>query len=240
MEILKTRRDIAPTKACFVAGPQFDAAVVALGADSNGYSIATSFSRSSAAPGSSDTITTVSTRDSDAPIYVWLNGTAMYWYSAATQVYLHNSTVYMFNHFANLQSLDFSGIRSSRTTNMNHMFNGCTRLETLDLSSFNTAAVTRMDYMFSSCYSLTLLILSFNTAAVTRMESMFSECNNLTTIISDTDFDCSSNPVTGYMFHGCTSLVGGSGTAYSSSHTDGEYARIDNPPDAPGYFTLKP
>lgn len=39
------------------------------------------------------------------------------------------------------------------------------------------------------------------------------------------------------MFSGCTSLVGGAGTAYDANHTDGEYARIDNPPNAPGYFT---
>lgn len=32
----------------------------------------------------------------------------------------------------------------------------------------------------------------------------------------------------------------GAGTTWSSSHIDKEYARIDNPPDAPGYFTLKP
>lgn len=41
------------------------------------------------------------------------------------------------------------------------------------------------------------------------------------------------------MFYKCSSLVGGAGTAYNSGHTDKEYARIDNPPDAPGYFTLK-
>lgn len=39
------------------------------------------------------------------------------------------------------------------------------------------------------------------------------------------------------MFSGCTRLIGGAGTAYDSSHTDGTYARIDNPPDSPGYFT---
>ena len=35
-------------------------------------------------------------------------------------------------------------------------------------------------------------------------------------------------------------LVGGAGTAFSTSHTDKEYARIDDPSNGrPGYFTLK-
>ena len=42
------------------------------------------------------------------------------------------------------------------------------------------------------------------------------------------------------MFSGCTSLVGGSGTAYSVSHNDdASYARIDGGTSNPGYFTYK-
>ena len=41
----------------------------------------------------------------------------------------------------------------------------------------------------------------------------------------------------GYVFQDAGSLVGGAGTRWSASHIDGEYARIDNPPTAPGYFT---
>ena len=40
------------------------------------------------------------------------------------------------------------------------------------------------------------------------------------------------------MFSRCTSLVGGNGTTYSSSHVDKTYARIDTP-STPGYLTLK-
>lgn len=42
------------------------------------------------------------------------------------------------------------------------------------------------------------------------------------------------------MFYGCTSLVGGAGTTYDSSHYNGVYARIDGGTSAPGYFTAKP
>ena len=39
------------------------------------------------------------------------------------------------------------------------------------------------------------------------------------------------------MFEGCTSLVGGQGTTYDSSHTDASYARIDGGSSNPGYLT---
>lgn len=45
--------------------------------------------------------------------------------------------------------------------------------------------------------------------------------------------------VSSNMFKDCVNLVGGSGTTYSSSNTGKTYARIDNPPDALGYFSLK-
>jgi hypothetical protein len=41
------------------------------------------------------------------------------------------------------------------------------------------------------------------------------------------------------MFRGCTSLVGGEGTVYDSSHVTAEYARVDGGVSAPGYFTEK-
>jgi len=41
-----------------------------------------------------------------------------------------------------------------------------------------------------------------------------------------------------FMFTGCTALVGGSGTPFSSSYTDKTYARIDRA-GQPGYFTAK-
>ena len=90
-------------------------------------------------------------------------------------------------------------------------------------------------YMFrnySSCTSI-----SFNNFDITEVEyidEMFLGCSNLTTIYSD-DWDI-SHLFSINMFYGCTSLVGGNGTHYNSSHTNGEYARIDRVGN-PGYFT---
>ena len=38
-------------------------------------------------------------------------------------------------------------------------------------------------------------------------------------------------------FTDCNNLVGGAGTGYDSTRTNGQYCRIDNPPDNPGYLT---
>ena len=64
----------------------------------------------------------------------------------------------------------------------------------------------------------------------------------MTTIYVSNNFDTSNVvDLANSMFAECTSLVGGAGTAYSGFYpprSSGEYARVDNPPSARGYFTL--
>jgi surface protein len=115
--------------------------------------------------------------------------------------------------------------------------------------------------MFQQCSSITTLNLSsFDTKIVTSMFRMFYYCNNLRTVyVSDNfvttaltnDNVMSGNNVIGTnssnLFNGCSKLVGGAGTTYTSSNpTDKTYARIDyidteHPENSkPGYFTRKP
>ena len=173
---------------------------------------------------------------------------------------------YMFYACSSLTSLDLSSFNTSNVTDMNWMFSGCTKLTSLDLSSFNTSNVTNMRRMFQSCDALTSLDLSkfntenvtdmynmfygcnaltsidlrsFNTANVTDMSGMFKNCGALKTIICNSDW--STSAALNYsqeMFSGCTSLVGGNGTAYDENHTDVAYARPDEEGN-PGYFTEK-
>ena len=96
---------------------------------------------------------------------------------------------------------------------MMNMFEYCFALTSLDLSSFDTSCVTSMDLMFCSCTSLKSILVGpgWSTENVSRSSGMFS---------------------------GCTSLVGGCGTAYSSEHVDAAYAHVDQADD-PGYLTDK-
>lgn len=155
-----------------------------------------------------------------------------------------NNVTTMYRMFYNcyaLTSLDLSSFNTSNVTNMGSMFQNCNALTSLNLSSFNiNNGITSMYRMFYGCYALTSLDLSsFNTSSVTSMGGMFYSCRALITIYVSLDFVVSQVTSSGTMFSNCPQLVGGSGTVYNSNYIDKTYARIDNPPDYPGYFTLK-
>ena len=144
----------------------------------------------------------------------------------------------------NLEAIEgMKYLNTSEVTDMNCMFAYCEILPSLDLSSFNTANVTDMYYMFSNCHGLKRLDLgSFNTAKVENMASMFSDCDHLQTIYVSDEWSIASLLLLypSGTFTGCTSLVGGQGTAYDPAHTGADYAHIDGGPSNPGYFTEKP
>ena len=147
---------------------------------------------------------------------------------------------YMFNGCTGLGSLDLSGFNTANVTNMSGMFQSCTGLSSLDLSGFNTANVTSMGGMFQSCTGLSSLDVSgWNTAHVTSMDYMFNGCLGLITIYAGEKWSTNSVNYSTGMFSGCTSLVGGKGTAYDPNYIDKTYARIDGGASNPGYFTAK-
>ena len=145
----------------------------------------------------------------------------------------------MFNYCSNLTDLDLSTFNTANVTNMSSMFAFCSSLTSLDLSSFNTAKVTNMKQMFNGCTGLTSLNLrSFNTSKVTNMGNMFYMCSDLTTIHVSSGWTTAAVTSSDKMFDGCTSLVGGQGTAYSDSNPkDKTYAHIDGGTSNPGYLT---
>jgi surface protein len=97
-----------------------------------------------------------------------------------------------------------------------------------------------MGYMFQYCGALTSLDLSsFNTAKVTEMEYIFYDCSQVTTIYVGSGWINNPDIHANDMFHGCSSLVGGNGTAFDSRYTSYAYAHIDGGTDNPGYFTDK-
>ncbi len=151
----------------------------------------------------------------------------------------------MFSGCSGLTSLDVSGFKTNKVTSMNDMFSDCVSLTSLDVSGFKTDNVTDMRNMFNACESLTSLDLSsFNTDKVTDMGYMFAYCNQLATIYaserwSTSNLDRSNEVNDKMMFYRCSSIIGGEGTTYDPDHIDGDYARIDEGPSNPGYFTYK-
>ena len=179
------------------------------------------------------------------------SGIDYYGYKNANSVYIHiktginlQATTDFSNAFENLSNLTsitgFDLLNISYIQNMSGMFSN-TGFTNLDLSDFNTGIVTNMANMFSNCSALTTLTFgsTFTTNNVTHMNNMFYNCNNLTTIFAVNDFATTSLVDSSNMFANCNSLVGGQETAFSTSHVDSEYARIDVKPATPGYFTSK-
>ncbi|MCR5622672.1 MAG: DUF285 domain-containing protein [Treponema sp.] len=149
--------------------------------------------------------------------------------------------VSMFDSCDNLVNLNLSGFDTRNVTTMYRMFSCCDKISSLDLSSFDTRNVTTMYRMFSCCDKIPSLDLSsFDTSNVTSMKSMFSECYVITTFIVSPRFVTTALTGTDrsdMMFNSCSQLQGGNGTTYDSSKTNKEYARIDDAPGTPGYFT---
>ncbi|MBR4564676.1 MAG: BspA family leucine-rich repeat surface protein [Paludibacteraceae bacterium] len=183
----------------------------------------------------------------DASVQNYQPTTTQSWFSNlrnATTItglnYLNTSKVKnmttMFSGCSSLTSLDLSGFNTGNVTNMSGMFSNCSSLTSLNLSSFNTAKVVDMDDMFLNCARLTSLDLkNFNVSSLLNANRMFYGCSALTTIESNRDWN--GIVYASAMFEGCTSLVGGNGTAYSAEHTDKTYARPDGGSSQPGYFT---
>ncbi len=174
---------------------------------------------------------------------------------------------YMFLDCYKLSTLDFrnkSGselnmtdnyiFNTAKVTSMKYMFFNCRSLTTLDLSGWDTRAVTNMEQMFKGCTSLKTLILGkgyvngtsseyehgWDTSNVTNMDLMFAGCSNLQTIKVGENWSTYMVNASNKLFTGCTSLVGGAGSAFATlgnSYNSPTYARIDQGSAAIGYFT---
>lgn len=148
----------------------------------------------------------------------------------------------MFNDCKALTSIDLSNFNTSNVTNMENMFLNCEVAESIVITSFDTQKVTNMRFMFSGCRAMqTIDLSSFNTPMLVNTESMFAYTIAVVTIYASSAFVTDRVTQSGSMFGGSHRyLVGGAGTNWTSMKpTDKTYARIDNPPTAPGYFTLK-
>ena len=135
-----------------------------------------------------------------------------------------------------ISTLDLSNFDTSNATTMSNMFS-YSSITSLNLSSFNTSKVTDMSMMFVSNPSTKLDLSNFDTSSLKVTTSMFQSAKYLATIYVSSKFVTTNITSSNNMFYGCSSLVGGSGTTYSSSYVTKTYARIDGGTSSPGYFT---
>lgn len=177
------------------------------------------------------------------------------------------SCAYWFYWMQNCTSFDLALLDTGAATSFAFMFYSCTSVTTLDIAHFQTSNVTSINYMFYNCTKLasisfgawdmsklqvcaqafrnltqvTVLDLSLWTMPewTSTMQYMFYNCSKLTTIYVPPGCDLTDTSVNGYCFSGCTKLVGGAGTKFSTANVTADYARVDGLGGQPGYFTAK-
>ena len=144
----------------------------------------------------------------------------------------------MFGGCSSLTKLDLSRFNTSLTTDMGYMFSDCTSLNEVKMTYFNTESVTEMSYMFSNCTSLQdIRLVGFNTPNLRFTIGMFQNCISLVNVSVAEGWNMDNVENSIIMFQNCLNLVGGAGTTYDATHTDGAYAHIDAGTSNPGYFT---
>lgn len=142
-------------------------------------------------------------------------------------------------------AVDFTGFDTSNVDNFTAMFAQASvggDEHYLDLSTWDTSNAVNMNQMFVTASIGILNIANFTTPNVTNVNLMFANSSSqmLQTIYCNNDFDLTNVGSNVQMFGNNPNLVGGNGTTYDASRTTSEYARLDNPPSAPGYFTVAP
>ena len=120
--------------------------------------------------------------------------------------------------------------------NLIYLFYSCTNLASVS-GLGNLSGVRSMRYTFSSCSFATIDFRGFDPSTLTDLFYTFSGCSSLTTIYADSTWALPSSGISGTQcFYGCRALVGGNGTAWSSSNVSYTYMRIDRTGQA-GYLT---
>lgn len=101
------------------------------------------------------------------------------------------------------QSIDLSGLDTSKVTDMSNMFSQNYRLKKLDVSKLDTSNVRSMERMFYDCRNLQQIDVSnFDTSNVTNMHGMFTSCDDVEQL-DVSNFDTSKVTDMGWMFYGC-------------------------------------
>ena len=168
---------------------------------------------------------TVSTSDSEYPIYIYFDDTdgTMYYYSEGVTVYLNVYSDYMFKGLKNLTDISgLSAINTSKVRRMHNMFDACGSLTDIDdIAAWDVSNVVSMYYMFIDCSSLTNIdgASDWDTSKVNDMSLMFQGCSSLTNIDGASNWDTSKVREMDNMFRDCSSLANINGASLWDTST---------------------
>lgn len=129
-------------------------------------------------------------------------------------------------------------------TNIRYICNACPNLVSVDMSGVNANGITDINAAFQACYLLKTIDLSGLAGTIEACSNTFSNASNgadmaLETIYANAGLDFSQATASNNVFRACVNLVGGEGTSFDPTYIGKQYARVDDPPTRPGYFTAK-
>ena len=149
----------------------------------------------------------ISKSDSIIPVYAWYDNGTIYYYSDQETIYMNSNSSDLFRALSKIETIDLSGINTSKVTDMSFMFTDCVSLSSLDISHFDTSKVTDLSYMFCNCNNLTTIdVTHFDTSKVTNMNGMFNSCSSLTSL-DVSHFNTSNVTKMSSMFGVCSGLT---------------------------------
>ena len=190
-------------------------------------------------------------KDGDSSVVGWMEDTTFKVSSQVSgmKIMANEDSGNMFNGYKNnacqnvISITGLEKIDTSSVKNMTEMFShagyNATTLSIGDISNWDTSSVVAMTGMFyaAGCNSTnftTLDLSGWNTSSLQSTYGMFDSCSTLKTIYVGDEWDMSALTASTYMFSGCKSLVGQSGTTYNSSKVDKRMANYET-----GYLTYK-
>ena len=151
--------------------------------------------------------------------------------------YQLGSAMPWYDERASLRTCEFKADLAVTVTSMDYWFYSNTTLTGVT-GWANVRGLQSLRFCFNGCTGLAALDLcGLDPSSLKDLFYAFGSCTNLVTILADATWALPSSGVSGmYTFYNCTRLVGGNGTAYSSSAAG--YARlvIDRAGQA-GYLT---
>lgn len=151
------------------------------------------------------------------------------------------SFAFMFYYCSAVTELDLSGFSTSNVTNMNYAFYGCSKLEKLTFGAWDMRKLDK----FMECFKNMTAVMELDLSGwrmperTSTMQNAFNNCSKMTRIYAPAGSDMSNTANGSGCFGSCAKLVGGNGTAFTSSNVTAAMARVDGLDGKAGYFTAK-
>lgn len=173
----------------------------------------------------------ISTMDSEAPVYLWKNGTTLQWWSKAEDVYAGKSLAFLFDGngyydvsdvgtiyvptsgYLKLEDISgFSDIRMDKLQSARYLFDSCAMLNDISvIKNWNLINIQDVSYMFYGCVTLQNIsafgeIGRYFSDKRIYIDGVFQHCRSIQDISSLKNWNISKFESLTFVFAGCSSL----------------------------------